>query len=117
MKRLLCGFLIIYVSMVTTAYSEMTYQELQHSYGSLEGRGNQGLDSYLIGVYEGINATNLAYYMQTKQFLFCMPQGLDLNIEDLRNILSESHETFDKHGEIPVSYLLFIGLRQTFPCL
>lgn len=117
MKRLLCAFLMFYGSLVTPAFSELTYQELQHSYAQSEGEGIQLLDNYLIGVYEGINATNLAFYMQTKQFMFCKAQSIDLNVGDLRRIIEDAHKSFDQNNDIPVSYLLFIGMRKTFPCL
>lgn len=96
--------------------AELTYKELQHTYEMTQKDNKHILDNYLLGLYEGINAANLAYYMQTKQQLYCKSPDFDLNANDIRSIIKETHETFDSEGEIPVSYLLFIGLKKTFPC-
>ena len=116
MKRLL---LLITVFCLTCAlvHAELAYSELVHSYNKSAGEKSQPLDSYLLGLYEGIKAANLAYYMQTRQRLFCKPDNFDMNSRDLFKLIKDSHDSFDKANEIPVSYLLFIGLRQTFPCL
>ena len=116
MKRLV--FLItVFCLITTTAGAELVYPELIHSYQKSAEEKSQPLDSYLMGLYEGIKATNLAYYMQTRQRLFCKPDNLEMNPRDLFKLIKDSHDSFDKANEIPVSYLLFIGLRQTFPCL
>jgi hypothetical protein len=54
--------------------------------------------------------------MQTKQFLYCKPNNFDLNINNIRSIIKDAHDSYNTEGEIPVSYLLFVGLKKTFPC-
>ena len=109
--------LVLPLVMPPQATAEITYPEMVHSFDKSQPGKQQVLENYLIGLYEGINAANIAYYMQTRQRMFCMPDSLDLKASDLRKLITESHETFDSQNEIPVSYLLFIGLKQTFPCL
>lgn len=116
MKRLIWLTLVL-TTLATTARAELTFAELAHGYEK-SGQGRvEPYDNYLMGLYEGINAANLASYMQTRKRLLCKPDNLDLNPRDLFRMIKETHDVFDKSNEIPVSYLLFIGLRQTFPCL
>ncbi|MDT8441299.1 MAG: hypothetical protein RQ723_06530 [Desulfuromonadales bacterium] len=101
----------------TAALADLTYPELAHGYGKAQKETVEPLDSYLVGAYEGIQAANRASFMQNRQRLLCVPPGLELNARDLFRLIRETHEKFDQNNDIPVSYLLFIGLRQTFPCL
>ena len=96
--------------------AELNHKELQNIYKSSEKRIVHAMDSYLLGLYEGINASNLAHYMQTKELLYCKPDSFSLNVNNIRSIIKDAHEAYDTEGNIPVSYLLFIGLKQTFPC-
>lgn len=96
--------------------AEMTHKDLSHAYEMTGSAEAHPLNNYLIGLYEGINATNLAYYMQTKQFLYCKPANIDLNVNNIRTIIDETHKAHDTEGTIPASYLLFVGLKKTFPC-
>jgi hypothetical protein len=89
---------------------------MQHIYETSEKGSTHVVDNYLLGLYEGINASNLAIYMQTKKFLFCKPNNFDLNVNDIRSIIKDAHAAHDSEGTIPVSYLLFVGLNKTFPC-
>ena len=117
MIRNMFAILLFFVLLAGTASAELTYNELLHSYAQSASDETQVLDNYLIGLYEGVNAANLAYYMQARQFMFCKPSSIDLNVGDLKRIIKDSHDTFDQKNEIPVSYLLFIGMKKTFPCL
>ncbi|MBW2477573.1 MAG: hypothetical protein JRE63_09665 [Deltaproteobacteria bacterium] len=117
MTRKVFAFLMFFMLLASTASAELTYNELLHSYAQSASGDTQILDNYLIGLYEGVNAANLAYYMQTREFMFCKPTSIELNVGDLKRIIKDSHDTFDQKNEIPVSYLLFIGMKKTFPCL
>ena len=116
MKRLSCILVICICLASVDCRAELTYKELQHSYEMTKSDNTQVMDTYLLGLYEGINAANLAYYMQTKQFLYCKSPDFGLNANAISTIVKEAHEAFDSEGEIPVSYLLFVGLKRTFPC-
>ena len=106
------GFILFY----TDCRAELTYKELQHIYEGPKKESTQSIDNYLIGLYEGINASNLANYMQSKKFLYCKPNNFELNVSDIKSIIKDAHDTHDSQGTIPVSYLLFVGLKKTFPC-
>lgn len=116
MKRLFCLAVICFFLFNANCWAEFTYKELLHIYETSEKDSTHAVDNYLVGLYEGINASNLANYMQTKQPLFCKPNNFDLNVNDIRSIIKDAHETHDSEGTIPVSYLLFVGLKKTFPC-
>lgn len=116
MKRLACMLTICLCLVSADCLAELNYKELQHASEMTESDKAHVLDNYLLGLYEGINATNLAYYMQTKQFLYCKPNNFDLNVNNIKSIIKDAHEAYDSEGDIPVSYLLFVGLKQTFPC-
>ena len=116
MKRLFCLAVVCFFLFKASCWAEFTYKELQHIYQAAEKDSTHAVDNYLVGLYEGINASNLANYMQTKQTLFCKPNNFDLNVNDIRSIIKDAHETHDSEGTIPVSYLLFVGLNKTFPC-
>ena len=97
--------------------AELTYKELMHTYEKAAGESTATQDYYLLGLYEGVKAANLAALMQNKQPLYCKPPAFDLNSSDIKSIIKCAHESYDHSGSIPVSYLLFIGLIQTFPCI
>ena len=117
MKRLACLLTICFLLVSVNCWAELTHKELQHAYEMTDSGKSQAINNYLIGLYEGISASNLAYYMQTKQFLYCKPANIDLNVNNIRAIIDETHKAHDTEGTIPASYLLFVGLKQTFPCL
>ena len=117
MKRLACICSICLCLISADCWAEHTYNEQQRIYETSEKENVLALDNYLLGLYEGISASNLAYYMQTNQFLYCKPNNFDLNVNDIKAIIKDAHEAYDTKGEIPVSFLLFTGLKQTFPCL
>jgi hypothetical protein len=117
MKKLACTFVVCLCLVSVDCWAELTHKELQHIYETAENENVLALDNYLLGLYEGISDSNLAYYMQTKQFLYCKPNSFDLNVNDIKAVIKDAHEAYDTKGEIPVSFLLFTGLKQTFPCL
>jgi hypothetical protein len=116
MNRLICVAVIYFFLFNANCWAEFSYKELQHFYGTSEKGSTHVVDDYLIGLYEGINAASLATYMQTKQPLFCKPNNFDLNINDIKSIIKDTHVAHNSEGTIPVSYLLFVGLKKTFPC-
>lgn len=91
--------------------AELTYKNLQHIYETSEKGNTHVMDNYLLRLYEEINASNLAYYIQTKQSLYCKPTDFELNVNNIKAIIKDCHESYDTRGEIPVSYLLFVGLK------
>lgn len=117
MKRLIFLAVVFFFLCNANCWAEFSYKELQHFYGTSEKGSTHVIDDYLIGLYEGINAASLATYMQTKQPLFCKPNNFDLNVNDIRSIIKDAHVAHNSKGTIPVSYLLFVGLTKTFPCL
>ena len=117
MKRLACICSICLCLVSANCLAEHTYNEQQRIYETLEIEKVFAMDDYLLGLYEGVNASNLAYYMQTKQLFYCMPNNIELNTNDIKAIIKDAHEAYNTKGEIPVSFLLFTGLKQTFPCL
>ena len=116
-KKLFCLAVISLFLFNANCWAEFTYKDVQHIYETSEKGSTRIVDNYLLGLYEGINASNLAVYMQRKQFLFCKPNNFDLNVNDIRSIIKDAHDTHNSEGTIPVSYLLFIGLKKTFPCI
>jgi len=97
--------------------AELTYKELMHTYEKAEGESTTTQDYYLLGLYEGVKAANIAAMMQNKKPLYCKPAAFELNPSDIKTIIKCAHESYDPSEQIPVSYLLFIGLIQTFPCI
>lgn len=116
MKRLAFMLILSLCLVSADCLAELTYKELQHSYQMSSSDKTPVMDNYILGLYEGINASNIAYYMQTKEFLYCKPNNFNLNVNNIRSIIKDAHESYDTEGEIPVSYLLFVGLKKTFPC-
>ena len=97
--------------------AELTYRELMHTYEKAAADQTHAQDYYLLGLYEGVKATNLASVMQNKKPLYCKPPAFELNPNDVKSIIKNAHESYDPHDSVPVSYLLFICLMQTFPCI
>ncbi len=97
--------------------AELTYRELVHTYEKAAADKTATQDYYLLGLYEGVKATNLASLMQNKKPLYCKPPAFELNPNDIKSVIKNAHESYDPQDTVPVSYLLFIGLMQTFPCI
>jgi hypothetical protein len=116
MKRLAFVLTICFCLVSVDCLAELTYEELQHVYKTSGESEASAMDNYVLGLYEGVNASNLAYYMQTKQFLYCKPNNFSLNVNNIRSIIKDAHDSYNTEGDIPVSYLLFVGLKKTFPC-
>jgi hypothetical protein len=116
MKRLVFILMLPLYFVSTDCRAELTYKELQHTYKMSSEDNTLATDNYITGLHEGVNAANIAYYMQTREFLYCKPNNFDLNVNNIRAIIKDAHHSYDTEGEIPVSYLLFVGLKKTFPC-
>lgn len=117
MKRKIFLVLICLGLVTIDCRAELTYKELMHTYEKAAAEGTGSQDNYLLGLYEGIKAANLAALMQNKTPLYCKPPAFELNPGDIKAIIKCAHDTYDTSGSIPVSYLLFIGMVQTFPCI
>ena len=117
MKRKIFILSVCLCLVSVNCWAELTYRELQHTYEKATADTTVTQDYYLLGLYEGVKATNLASLMQNKKPLYCKPPAFELNPNDIKSIIKTAHETYDPTGTVPVSYLLFIGLMQTFPCI
>jgi hypothetical protein len=117
MKRKSVILLVCLCLVSINCRAEMTYRELQHTYEKAPADKTAIQDYYLLGLYEGVKATNLASLMQNRKPLYCKPASFELTPSDIKSIIKSAHETYDQGGSVPVSYLLFIGLMQTFPCI
>jgi hypothetical protein len=117
MKRKVLLLLVCLGLVGVNCRAELTYKELMHTYVKAAPENTSLQDYYLMGLYEGVKATNMASLMQNKRPLYCKPPAFELNPNDIKSIIQNAHETFDASGTVPVSYLLFVGLVQTFPCI
>src|SRR5215470_1956235 len=71
---------------------------------------------YLDGVREGIIELNGVLEEKRQQRLFCLPEKLELTIEQVEDIMMRQAEKITDPDPLPIGLLLAQGLQETFPC-
>ena len=71
---------------------------------------------YLDGVREGIVELNVVLKKNRQQPLFCLPEKLELNVEQAEDIMMRQAEKIADPDQLPIGLLLVEGLQNTFPC-
>jgi hypothetical protein len=71
---------------------------------------------YLDGVREGIIELNGVLEDKRQQPLFCLPEKLELTIEQTEDIMMRQAEKITDPDQLPIGLLLAQGLQNTFPC-
>lgn len=116
MKKLL-SILILSLLLSGTAFAkEITIQ------GYLDGKNHENIQiqryiqGNIDGIYSGLQVSNA---LGVKK-LFCVPEGLEFNTENLMNFIDSQIEisksiNFYKPNH-PISFYLQQGLEKTFPC-
>ena len=81
----------------------------------------QKADEYVYALWSGIVIANVASNTHNKIKIFCVPQKLALNPDNIHDIImkqiqvAKKYENYDESdSEVVVS--LMIGLMKTFPC-
>ena len=71
---------------------------------------------YLDGVREGIVELNVVLEEKRQQPLFCLPEKLELNVEQAEDIMMRQAQKMTDPDQLPIGRLLVEGLKDTFPC-
>jgi len=71
---------------------------------------------YLDGVREGIVELNVVLKKNRQQPLFCLPEKLELNVEQAEDIMMRQAQKMTDSDQLPIGRLLVEGLKDTFPC-
>ena len=71
---------------------------------------------YIAGAGVSIKWVNMIYGEQTGIKMFCMPGKLQMNGQDYENILNRYIADYSPAENMPIEYLLILGLMDTFPC-
>ena len=71
---------------------------------------------YLDGVREGIIELNVVLKEKKQQPLFCLPEKLELTIEQAEDIMMRQAEKITDPDQLPIGLILAQGLQNTFPC-
>ena len=71
---------------------------------------------YLDGVREGIVELNVVLEEKGQQPLFCLPERLELTIEQAEDIMMRQAQKMTDPDQLPIGLLLAQGLQNTFPC-
>ena len=71
---------------------------------------------YLDGVREGIIELNGVLEEKRQQLLFCLPEKLELTIEEAEDIMMRQAQKMTDPDQLPIGLLLAQGLQNTFPC-
>lgn len=83
----------------------------------VETSPRRSLTLHLVGVFKGLRAANAALMKEGKPMLFCKDEKIPLNEDNLIQIIDNQLEQLkDFKGELPVEWVLFLGLQSTFPC-
>jgi hypothetical protein len=71
---------------------------------------------YLDGVREGIVELNVVLEEKRQQPLFCLPEKLELTVEQAEDIMMRQAQKMTDPDQLPIGLLLSQGLQNTFPC-
>jgi len=71
---------------------------------------------YLDGVREGIVELNVVLEEKRQQPLFCLPEKLELTVEQAEDIMMRQAQQMTDPDQLPIGLLLAQGLQNTFPC-
>src|SRR3974377_663376 len=71
---------------------------------------------YLDGVREGIIELNVVLEEKRQQPLFCLPEKLELTVEQAEDIMMRQAQKMTDPDRLPIGLLLAQGLQNTFPC-
>ena len=71
---------------------------------------------YLDGVREGIIELNVVLEEKRQQPLFCLPEKIELTIEQAEYNMMRQAEKITDPDQLPIGLLLAQGLQNTFPC-
>ena len=71
---------------------------------------------YLDGVREGVIELNVVLEEKRQQLLFCLPEKLELTIEQVEDIMMRQAEKITDPDQLPIGLILAQGLQNTFPC-
>ncbi len=80
-------------------------------------RDEPRIESYLSGVSQGIHYANSLLKLERKPRLYCPPDKLSLNVENVYQMIDatlKSKPTLPKTSSI--TGIILINLQQTFPC-
>ena len=71
---------------------------------------------YILGVRDGLNLLNGLLETGGKQPYYCKPHNLDLRPEQAEDIMMRYAQKYHFPDSTPIYFLLFFGLKETFPC-
>jgi len=71
---------------------------------------------YLDGVREGIVELNVVLEEKRQQPLFCLPEKLELTVEQAEDIMMRQAQQMTDPDQLPIGLLLAQGWQNTFPC-
>src|SRR5262249_41190594 len=71
---------------------------------------------YLDGVREGIIELNVVLEEKRQQLLFCLPEKLELTVEQAEDIMMRQAQKMTDPDQLPIGLLLAQGLQNTFSC-
>jgi len=80
-------------------------------------RDEPRIRSYLSGVFQGIHHANSLLELELKPRLYCPPDKLLLNVENVYQMIDatlKSKPTVAKAS--PITGIILVNLQQTFPC-
>jgi hypothetical protein len=104
--------------MTTTANAELTIKDFAGAKAS-GGDGWRYVQMYLAGAGEALMAANTELTVFRHQTpLYCQPQTLGLNVDNLVDVVSQQIERWKgaMGDETPLLISLVSGMQYTFPC-
>jgi hypothetical protein len=84
--------------------------------------GKVKLQIFLTGVSQGFLVANFTLVHAGKEPLYCQPDKLAIAADTLMNIVETGVKVMEKIGtpseieDAPVSMVLYLGMKETFPC-
>ena len=113
MRSVLVGLMAaLFITSHSSALTPRLYQENED-----KGEPVRTLNKvYLTGAIEAIVATNNALRGLYRPPIYCQPQTVDLEPEQVKDIVTKMASRLHFSDDTPVADILLVGLQDAFPC-
>ena len=71
---------------------------------------------YLQGLMDGVQISNIGFYYRNKLRLYCPPENLALNSDNLTQIIEDYQKKYSTRNTEEVSVVASLALQEAFPC-
>lgn len=110
-------FLVVFICFTGRHSSAITFEQYEEQMRK-SGLDKSSIQAYVLGILHGFLTANQHYKDQHMPVMFCLPEHLSLQYEQLRSISQQYLMASPGYSNpfVDIAYLLELSLAYTFPC-